>query len=178
VRACHGRGRPRYARRHTLCHLPPGWNNKAKYVERLGAPFLHQVVTWEPGLTYTTGQVAEAYGLDLTARVIPFRHWRTEVPPWAMGVLPRLSGAGIYLGPIAGKPGWHRIICPWKYTHTDPQAIGGAAYAEPSEANSWAGGFKCHHGHCLKRGIRMLLRFLDYLENGIPTEEEAAHGQR
>jgi hypothetical protein len=40
------RGVTRYAR------LPVGWNNKAKYVERLGAPFVHQIVTWEPGLIH------------------------------------------------------------------------------------------------------------------------------
>jgi hypothetical protein len=60
------RGVTRYAR------LPVGQNNKAKYVERLGAPFVHQVVIWEPGQTYTVDLIAAAYGLDLTPRVIPF----------------------------------------------------------------------------------------------------------
>ena len=68
------RGVTRYAR------LPVGQNNKAKYVERLGAPFVHQVVAWEPGLTYTVDQIAAAYGLDLTTQVIPFHTARTWRP--------------------------------------------------------------------------------------------------
>jgi hypothetical protein len=161
------RGVTRYGR------LPVGWNSKAKYVERMGAPFLHQVTVWEPGLTYSVDAIASAFGLDLSARVIPFRHWRTEVPPWAVGVLPRLEKAGIYLGP--GKPGWHHVICPWKHKHTDPNAVGGTAYAEPAEENNWAGGFKCHHGHCEDRGIDMFLRFLDILERNLACRE-AEHG--
>ena len=60
------RGVTRYAR------LPVGQNNKAEYVERLGAPFVHQVVTWAPGLTYTVDQIAAAYGLSLNTKVIRF----------------------------------------------------------------------------------------------------------
>lgn len=48
------------------CRLPVGVNNKAKYVEQLGEPFQHRLVTWDPGLTYTVKAIAEAYGLDLT----------------------------------------------------------------------------------------------------------------
>lgn len=28
--------------------LPVGWNTKAKYIERLGAPFVHQLEEWYP----------------------------------------------------------------------------------------------------------------------------------
>jgi hypothetical protein len=160
------RGVTRYAR------LPVGWNNKAKYVERLGAPFVHQVVNWEPGLTYTVDEIAKAYGLDLTPRVIPFRNWRTEPPPWATAVLRRLSAIGLYLGPISGRPGAHRVICPWRHTHTDND-ITGTAYFEPSADNRMSGGFRCHHGHCQDRGIQMLIRFLAIYESRL---KDAAHG--
>jgi hypothetical protein len=127
------RGVTRYAR------LPVGQNNKAKYVERLGAPFVHQVVTWEPGLTYTVDEIAKAFGLNLTPRVIPFRNSRNEVPPWASAVLRRLSEVGLYLGPISGRPGAHRISCPWIHLHTDRDDTG-TAYFEPSAHNCMSGG--------------------------------------
>jgi hypothetical protein len=160
------RGVTRYAR------LPVGQNNKAKYVERLGAPFVHQVVTWEPELTYTVDQIAEAYGLDLTPRVIPFHTARTEARPGAKGVLSRLSMAGLYIAPISGRPGAHRILCPWRYTHTGDD-ITGTAYFEPSPDNCWSGGYVCHHGHCQSRDIQMLIRFLTIYERRL---KDAAHG--
>ncbi|MBA2591849.1 MAG: RepB family DNA primase [Pseudomonadota bacterium] len=161
------RGVTRYAR------LPVGQNSKAKYVKRMGAPFVHQVVAWEPGQTYTVDEISEAYGLDLTPRVIPFRTARSEAPHWASGVLRRLSEAGLYIGPIGGRPGAHRVICPWCYTHTDNDNTG-TAYFEPSPDNCMSGGFKCHHGHCQDRDIQMLIRFLTIYERRL--REAAQHG--
>jgi hypothetical protein len=86
--------------------------------------------------------------------------------------LRRLSEVGLYLGPIGGRPGVHRIICPWRHTHTDSD-ITGTAYFEPSANNCMSGGFRCHHGHCRDRDIRMLLRFLAIYERKL---KEAAHG--
>ena len=161
------RGVTRYAR------LPVGQNNKAKYVERLRAPFVHQVATWAPELTYTVDQIAEAYGLDLTPRVIPFHAARTEARPWAKGVLSRLSAADLYIGPISGRPGAHRISCPWIHLHTDKDDTG-TAYFEPSAENCWSGGFKCHHGHCQNHDIQTLIRYLTIYER--LGREEAGHG--
>jgi hypothetical protein len=160
------RGVTRYAR------LPVGRNNKAKYVERLGAPFVHQVVTWEPGLTYTVDQIAEAYGLDLNTKVIPFHTARISARPGAKGILSRLAAAGAYIGPIAGRPGAHRIRCPWIHMHTDRDDTG-TAYFEPSADNCWSGGFKCHHGHCEHHDIKTLIRFLHIYEE---LGREAGHG--
>jgi hypothetical protein len=33
--------------------LPVGWNTKSKYVERLGAPFVHQLEEWHPDQRFT-----------------------------------------------------------------------------------------------------------------------------
>jgi hypothetical protein len=161
------KGSTRYAR------LPVGWNSKAKNVERLGSPFVHQIVTWEPGLTYTVDEIAKAYGLDLTPRVIPFHTARTSLRPGAKGILSRLSAAGLYLGPISGRPGAHRIRCPWLHRHTDRDATG-TAYFEPSANNGWSGGFVCLHGHCEHHDIRTLIRFLHIYEQ--MGKEDAGHG--
>jgi len=161
------RGVTRYAR------LPVGQNNKAKYVERLGAPFVHQVVNWAPELTYTVDQIAAAYGLSLNTKVIPFHAARTSARPGAKGVLNRLVAVGAYIGPINGRPGAHQIRCPWIHMHTDRDDTG-TAYFEPSTDNCWSGGFVCHHGHCEHHDIRTLIRFLHiYEELG---KDEAGHG--
>ena len=80
--------------------------------------------------------------------------------------------AGLYIGPISGRPGAHRVICPWRYTHTDGDKSG-TAYFEPSADNCWAGGFKCHHGHCRDHDIQTLIRFLPIYEE---MGKEAGHG--
>jgi hypothetical protein len=134
---------------------------------------VHQVVSWEPGLTFTVEEIAAAYDVDLTLRVIPFHTARTEARPGAKGVLSRLSAAGLYLGRISGRPGAHRISCPWIHLHTDRDDTG-TAYFEPGPANSWSGGFRCHHGHCEHHDIRSLIRFLHIYEQ--IGKENAGHG--
>jgi RecA-family ATPase len=104
------RGVTRYAR------LPVGQNNKAKYVERLGAPFVHQVATWAPELTYTVEEIAKAYGLDLHQRVIPFRTARTSARPGAKGILSRLAAADLYIAPSADGRGRTELDVPGSTT--------------------------------------------------------------
>jgi hypothetical protein len=67
-----------------------------------------------------------------------------------------IADAGLYLSTRAS--GWHDIVCPWVEDHSDG-SITGTAVHEPSDANGWAGGFKCHHGHCEQRSIRNVYHF-------------------
>jgi hypothetical protein len=141
-------GVTRYAR------LPVGVNAKAKYIEQLGAPFRVRIVSFEPTLRYSIQEIAQAYKLDMTER-------RPRAP--VIPITPALIARGQsrfsatlevfqILGMYRGQHGtWHEVTCPWLDSHTE-RADTGAALSEPSEANGWAGGYCCHHGHC--RGIR------------------------
>jgi hypothetical protein len=149
------RGTTRYGR------LPVGVNGKAKVVKALGAPFRTRTVEWSPDRRYTVEQIAAAYALDLTP---PKPRIHTPLPAGAVqtrltqfdALMRILADAGLYLSSRAS--GWHDIVCPWAGEHTDG-SITGSAIHEPADTNGWAGGFKCHHGHCERRSIRNVYDF-------------------
>lgn len=142
--------------------LPTGINGKAKYAKD-GQPFTHRVHVWAPEQRYTPEQIANAYGFDLAAASKP-RPKRTAKPVGA-GYVPILEAAGLYLEPIRGIEGGHRIICPWHEGHTGKDTTG-TAYWEPSEENGMHGGFKCQHGSCAHRTIADLTFFVARLLAG------------
>ena len=137
--------------------LPSGVNGKIKYVEQLGAPFVVRATQWNPERAYTAERIAKAFGLNISA---PPKREPLPVPPGAIkqrtdefnSLLQALGDAGLYL---ASRGGWHDIECPWIDQHTDRGATG-TSLVTPSAANRWAGGFRCHHGHCQERSIRDL----------------------
>jgi hypothetical protein len=133
--------------------LPVGVNGKSKYVEQLGAPFRVRLDEWHPERRYTVEQIAAAYKLDLT---IQTRHVRDLLPGEASArattfehLMQLLASKGRYR---ESHDGWHDIVCPWVDSHTD-RAETGTALREPAASNNWAGGFRCHHGHCERRTI-------------------------
>ena len=135
--------------------LPEGVNNK------LGRdPWKVVMREHHPKRLYTIAQIAEAYGLDLTAP--PKRNGTRQEghgEASADSLVDRLAEAG--LNPTANGEGKFNITCPWIADHTD-EVDSGTAYFEPGESNGWAGGFKCHHGHCVDtHGIGDLYRWLD-----------------
>jgi hypothetical protein len=133
--------------------LPVGWNTKAKYVERLGAPFVHQLEEWHPDRRFTLQEIIEAFELDLD-RVKGKASAQTDDP-----ILKALESRGLLKGQISGKEGVWGITCPWLDEHTD-RADSGAAYFQPGYGGRLAPGFKCHHGHCESRTVKDLLRLL------------------
>lgn len=152
--------------------LPVGINGKAKYVEKLGAPFVQRAVIWSPQLRYSIDDIAAAYGVDM-AKVVPQKLAPKKPRPTRKlgingnsssvdGFINLLTRAGLYLEPARGSDA-HRIICPWLDEHTD-QDPSGTVYFSPSEENDWRGGFKCHHGHCQARSIVDLSYFLNRLQ--------------
>jgi hypothetical protein len=141
-------GVTRYAR------LPVGVNAKQKYVEQLGAPFPVRMAQFDPTLRYSISEISRAYNLDITEQ-------RPRAP--VVQLTPRIIERGLerfdavltvfkLLGKYRGQHGHvHEVECPWIDTHTE-RADTGSALLEPSDANNWAGGYVCHHGHC--RGVR------------------------
>lgn len=139
--------------------LPTGINGKAKYQGKDGQPFAQRVRAWEPSRRYTPEQIAQAHGFDLAAASKP-RQKRTSANKAAgAGYLPILEAAGLYIEPIRGFHGGHRIACPWHEGHTGKDTTG-TAYFEPDEQNDMKGGFKCQHGHCAHRTIADLDWFI------------------
>lgn len=145
--------------------LPVGVNGKAKYADSAGQPFVQRVAHWAPLVRYSLDQIAHAYDVDLAAAATKHHRKvsdRRKVPAGVGGddgLTGVLEGLGLYLEPITSLGGGHRIVCPWVHEHTD-QEPSGTAYFEPSEENSWAGGFKCQHGHCQHRTIADLTHFV------------------
>ena len=146
--------------------LPVGINAKRKYIEQLGAPFRVRVDTWEPQRRYTVEEIAAAYRLDL----IPRQRVIAPVSPSAITqragsfvrLLQLLAGAGMYRETTGT---WHHILCPWVQDHTG-RAETGTAINEPGPANNWAGGFRCHHGHCERRTIGDVYRWAQEYAQG------------
>lgn len=146
--------------------LPVGINGKAKYVERLGQPFVQKVAVWSPSIRYRFEQIADAYGVDMSMAT-PLSRRRTPRTQGAAhsgaaygddGITRILETAGLYIEPLPSHEGGHRIVCPWVHEHTDEDQTG-TVYFEPSDENDGRGGFKCHHGHCQKRTIADLNHF-------------------
>jgi hypothetical protein len=135
--------------------LPVGWNTKAKYVERLGAPFVHQLEEWHPARRFTLQEIIEAFELDLD-RVHTRGGGRVETDD---SILKMLEARGLVKGPVNGKAGIWNVICPWVDEHTD-RVDSGAAYFQPHFDGRDKPGYRCHHGHCENRNVKDLLRFL------------------
>lgn len=141
------RGVTRYGR------MPFGVNTKKKYGPGGFNVRLHE---WAPERRYTVKEIVDAYNLAL---VKPKRRQLGPPPPQEtqdaraqeFAVLVKaLHHLDLYKR--EQRNGWHEITCPWADEHSDGRDDG-AAIAEPSEANGWRGGYRCHHGHCEKRGI-------------------------
>lgn len=149
--------------------LPVGVNGKAKYVEKLGSPFVQLVTAWSPRLRYSVDEIADAYGVDM--KMPANRSKKRRVLQKAAqkgtattdGITDLMTTIGLYLEPLDSIAGAHQVICPWIHEHTD-QEPSGTVYFEPSEENADRGGFKCHHGHCQHRNIADLVHFLARLQ--------------
>lgn len=134
--------------------LPEGMNTKP----RATGPWMHRVLEGRAGLAYTAQEIAEAYELDLTPPAP--RAPRTEPVGDLPDVLGWLQTIGLYQNALS--EGWHAITCPWVDEHTNGVATG-TAYREPAPENGMVGAFKCHHGHCERRNVGHLFRYLDLL---------------
>lgn len=144
--------------------LPVGVNGKAKYVDDAGNPFVQRVAHWAPHVSYSLDAIAAAYSValdqPLATKPRPMRKAaRLADTNGHNQFIAILDAAGLYLEPLDGVSNGHRIVCPWVHEHTDEDPTG-TVYFEESEENSWAGGFKCHHGHCQHRTIADLTHFV------------------
>ena len=122
--------------------LPEGSNNKAKYVEALGAAFQCHLTKWDPTLKYSIEALAATFGIDLHAvrkevggvSVDDEEHPGLKAYAKAYGVKSKL-----------GSGRWD-VTCPNVSQHTGGDDSGTAIWTY-SDGRL---GFKCHHGHCDK----------------------------
>jgi hypothetical protein len=139
------KGRTRYLR------LPVGTNTKAKYRNGKGSP-KHRLVEWQPEITYTIEELAEAMGLSLDVRSGDGVYHTLPDGPEAderAGIIDPLWDSLERQGLVKGrlKPGVWDITCPNVHEHTGQEDTG-TAYMVASKQ------IVCHHGHCaeLTRG--------------------------
>ena len=134
--------------------LPDGINNKPgrdAWKVRLHSLHAKRV--------YTVQQIAKAYKLDITPRVA--REFKGNGGAVSDSLVKRLVAQK--LDASDRGDGTVDIQCPWHTEHTEGDTSG-TAYFLPSAANNGAGGFKCHHGHCEKRTISDVYKWLDARE--------------
>lgn len=151
--------------------LPVGVNAKQKYVAKLGKPFAVRCEHFDPLRRYSIREIAQAWRLDLTkpAPIRPHVELTAEQIERAQqsfdALIEVFSALGMYLGKSRSGP-WHDIVCPWVHEHTD-RSQSGTALAEPTEANNFAGGFRCHHSHGELLHMRDVRRFMRCLREQL-----------
>jgi len=135
---------------------------------------------WNPGLAYTVDEIVEAFGLNLSG--LGYGTSRREVHSSIRAkhvghtvsseidddpIYLKLKDKGFFGSPerISDKGEdsiWVDMQCPWIDEHT-AKVNSGTAYRI-------GGGFKCHHGHCMDKGIRQVIEKLD-IEDMMPALE-------
>lgn len=144
--------------------LPGFLNGKKKY-----GGFITKMIKLEDRY-FTIDELVEGFNLTLKGRATPMPRLATEE-----SIRRNRAFVDIYKflkarkmlkrdEPDAG--GWTEMTCPWVDFHTG-RVNNGAAIAEPSEENGWAGGFRCHHGHCIDKAWRDLSEWV----NDLAAEE-------
>ena len=148
--------------------LPEGYNNKpSKMKLNNGKPFKCNMLLWQPEVKVDIDLFAEAFEIDLS-KDYKFDKSYGEVdeiyganhPAWKILQMKEYIGEGKY-----------DISCPWADEHTDPSDDRATVFISVDGSI----GFKCHHGHCEKRGASDLLQ---YLKAYLPGWETAYRNYR
>lgn len=140
---------------------PAGVNGKPKYRDDDNRAWRVRLHDWEPKKRYPLRDIARAFDVELIQR---------RRPPQDAGIMTTakgdrirafmrtraaLRGAGMIKREEPDYSGWIHVRCPWTEDHTDG-ADNGAAIRVPEFENDWFGAFRCHHGHCERKGWREL----------------------
>lgn len=125
-----------------------------------GTGFRADVVEWEPGLVWELEALVEAFGVALKT---PRKAWALQpgkyTQLWEVDdpVYRWLVGNWTVYG---HNDQWVHIECPWRGSHTDGvQGASSTAYS-PADYGRAGVGFKCLHGHCVRRGVDDFLTFI------------------
>ena len=142
--------------------LPCGVNGKAKY-----AGFATRLVDVSEDARFSLEEIAMAYSMAMPTGT-PKARLPTKPLQDGMGavsaiceIIPKLLVLEGRVISSQNQYGWAGIVCPWFEEHTE-RDISGTAYVLPGETNNFAGGFKCHHGHCQNRTISDVIRWAEH----------------
>lgn len=143
--------------------LPCGINGKSKYTDPIDGEFIVRTALAHPDRRFTVSEIETAYALT----DVPAPTTQTQFSPLPPGLptakpesgwlLDLLLFEGLVLPNQRKKVEWVQLNCPWSKYHT--AGLDGAAYAPPSEANGWNGGFQCNHGHCIDKTLTDLIQW-------------------
>lgn len=165
--------------------LPQGVNNKIKHTARNGGEIWRvRMRSWHPERTFTVDELANMFGIELiepgTAvdRAAP----ADRPTPTDDARLEAMIDAGLIHSTDPNNPYKHYMVCFNAGEHSDradePEAVYFAAGNVDEAGNYYPhGGYKCHHGHCEKLGIKDLETWLmeegHYSPPGRRSPEEA-----
>ena len=153
------KGLTRYVR------LPEGTNNKAKYVEVLGAPFKCQTLVWEPFKTFSLEELAAPFSIDLDAEVAG-RDFIGDVDSEGHPAYDSMVSRGMIKSKLG--PNNFDVTCPWVEEHTGMDDSGTAVTLYPDGKC----GLACHHGHGdEKRGMVPIMKWLHEHDPGLKMRE-------
>ncbi len=145
--------------------FPMGSNTKAKYRDKKDNPFTCAMREWDPERRYSIEALAECVGADLGAADVQ-QYGGFVDAAGATGshadLIQRTEDLGLAKG--WNSKGNLEVTCPWVDGHTDGVDDGAAIlFFEKGPV------FRCHHGHCERRGIG------DYLgKTGVMASEALA----
>jgi hypothetical protein len=146
------KGTTRYVR------LPEGVNTKAGKMVN-GQPFKCVMKEWHPERTTTMGALAAPFNVNLD---MVRREARTDgaadIPDHPLLHIPDI----IKIKEVRSN-GRFDITCPWVDEHTGEDDSGSAIFTNDDGSL----GFKCHHGGCMGKTAKDLLRYIDSLSPGF-----------
>ncbi len=152
--------------------LPLGRNGKKKYP----GDFQVNLVSADYSLRYSVEQIEAAYHLSPVPQ--SDHKVRPELPAGTVAAMPEavyaldvLDFYGLILGGNRKGAEWIQLTCPWAASHSGGDGEG-AAYAIPSKANGFCGGFQCHHGHCIDKTISDLHKWVHKKLSELKKENE------
>lgn len=135
--------------------LPVGTNNKQKYIEAIGCPFIQILHSWNPDNRFTVDGLAELFGIELKEpKPLEERLATIQRDDENDLVLQALIAEGLIISDDSHKPGMYHVRCLFcnhpEHGHTggDPS---GTAYFTPGATDGNTvyeyGGVCCNHGH-------------------------------
>ncbi len=138
--------------------LPEGYNTKAnKMID--GKPFNCRMKEWHPERTTTMEALAAPFSVNLDA---VRREARTDgaadIPDHPLLQMPDI----IHIKEVRSN-GRFDITCPWVDEHTGEDDSGTAIFTNDDGSI----GFKCHHGGCISKTARHLVKYIDRAAPGF-----------
>ena len=145
-------------------HNDPGFRSASRLARMPGSVhrtgWIARLTDWNPQRSWDLESLMADFQVPLVtprvAKALKPGKW-TDLADVEDPVLDWLQDNGQVLG---HNDQWVFIECPWRDTHTGgAQGASSTAYS-PADYGREGVGFKCLHGHCVKRGVDDLLTFV------------------